>query len=248
MTAFLRKLYTDFLYVPRHDKAKVREKVMLTRMALSVTVILLCMAAMSFTAYAFFTHTAYSGVRPVQAASWSVTVTSAEDIVPQEGVYPLDNTAGAAERLYTFTVAKAATATATVGYVKVEISAEGATQLYYTQPLGTFLVDDVMTEDVDRQIRIRVPAGKQVQVAFVGEWGSCSKEPILEESGVVEPFAANQVMAEDTTVTTTTTTTTAATTTATTAVTTTTVAETTTTTTTATTETTTAPAADEDTP
>lgn len=107
----------------------------------------------------------------------------------------------------------------------------------------TFILNEDLVVATHRVIR--VPAGKQVQVAFVGEWGSCSKEPILEESGVVEPFAANQVVAEGNTVTTITTTTTAATTTA---VTTTTTAAETTTTTTATTETTTAPAADEDTP
>lgn len=232
MTAFCRKLYKDFLYIPKHDKGRVREKVMLTRVALSVMVILLCMAAMSITAYAFFTHTTYSGVKPLQVASWSITVSCAEDVPPTEGSYRLDNTAGDAPRVYTFTVAKDAAATATVGYVKIVTTVDGSEQTYYTQPLGSFLLEGTMTEDPDRQVCIRVPAGKAVTVRFVGEWGSCSKEPVLEESDVIEPGAVGGASADTTTTTTTTTTaaptTTTTTTTATQATTTTTVAETTT--------------------
>lgn len=212
MTALLKKLYNELLYVPRHGRGRVRERVMLFRVALSVSMILFCMAAMSLSAYAFFTYTAYSGVGDLQAASWGITVTAAEDILPREGVYTLDNTAGGAARDYTFTVTEAADATASVGYVRIvmttDANTDGSVQEFYTQPIGSFLLGGVMTEDTDRQVRIRIPAGKQAQVSFVGEWGSCSKEPIMEESEAIEPAFAAAVQLSTTPATTTTTTTT----------------------------------------
>ena len=55
----MRKLYNEFFYIPKHGK--VREKVMLTRLTMTITIVIMCLAAMSITAYAYFSYNITSG-------------------------------------------------------------------------------------------------------------------------------------------------------------------------------------------
>ena len=48
MKKLCRKLYKDFFYVPKYGK--VREKVMIVQVAMSVSIIVMCLAAMSLSA------------------------------------------------------------------------------------------------------------------------------------------------------------------------------------------------------
>ena len=52
----MKKLYNEFFYVPKYGK--VKEKVMLMRTALTVVIMVVCLFAMSLTAYAYFSHNA----------------------------------------------------------------------------------------------------------------------------------------------------------------------------------------------
>lgn len=72
----MRKLYNEFFYIPKHGK--VREKVMLTRIAMTVTIVIMCLAAMSITAYAYFSYNITSASNTIQAANFEaqITVTS----------------------------------------------------------------------------------------------------------------------------------------------------------------------------
>ena len=69
----MKKLFEAFFAIPKDGK--VPEKVMLTRAALSVIVIVVCLAAMGITAYAYFSHSLFSGQNTIQAAGFSVNVT-----------------------------------------------------------------------------------------------------------------------------------------------------------------------------
>ena len=68
----MRKLYNEFFYIPKHGK--VREKVMLTRIAMTVTIVIMCLAAMSITAYAYFSYNITSASNTIKAANFEANV------------------------------------------------------------------------------------------------------------------------------------------------------------------------------
>ena len=69
----MRKLYDEFFYVPK--QGNVREKVLVARVAVSVALILLCMAIMNFTAYAYFSCNVSSGLNTIQSAKYNLDIT-----------------------------------------------------------------------------------------------------------------------------------------------------------------------------
>ena len=68
----MRKFYNEFFYIPKHGK--IREKVMLTRIAMTVTIVIMCLAAMSITAYAYFSYNITSASNKIQAANFETNV------------------------------------------------------------------------------------------------------------------------------------------------------------------------------
>lgn len=198
----MKKLYNEFFYVPQRGKGKVCEKVMVSRITFSVVLILVCMAAMSFTAYAYFSHTLTANVAVIQSATWEIKATPEADVVLDGEFYQLDNHNGAEDRTFEFNIKEdSETATATVGYVRIDIKTDvDGLQTYYSQPIGDFLEDGKLITDSERSVKIIVPAGKTAYVKFTGEWGTCAKEPIIEESAGIEPrfSAAASVPAQST--------------------------------------------------
>jgi len=77
----VRKLYNEFFYIPKHGK--VREKVMLARMASMIAIVIMCLAAMSITAYAYFSYNITSGSNIIKAANFeanvSITITDSNN-------------------------------------------------------------------------------------------------------------------------------------------------------------------------
>lgn len=187
----MKKLFREFFYVPKHGNGKVREKVVLARIAVYITIILVCMAAMSFTAYAYFSASVSSGVNNIQAASYDLDIVSLDGLVGENNFYTLDNSDGSNSKEYKFTLTKSAASTASVGYGKIEIktdiNTDQTSQLFYTEPIGKFQVNGEPVTDNDRTVTITVPAGKSARVWFISEWGTCAKEPIIEESNGILP-------------------------------------------------------------
>lgn len=185
----MKKIYKELFFIPKDGK--IRERVFIVRMALSVTVILLSLAAMSFTAYAYFTHTTTVSVATIQSANWDITVTAPEGVTQENGYYVLDNTESSDIKEYLFTVKDTETATATVGYVRVDIKTDvdnfASTQTFYSQCIGEILVDGEMKTVTERTIKVTVPANKKVILQFVGEWGTYAGTPIIDESVGIQP-------------------------------------------------------------
>ena len=69
----MRELYNEFFYIPKHGK--IREKVMLTRIVSTIAIVIMCLAAMSITAYAYFSYNITSGSNTIKAASFYTDVT-----------------------------------------------------------------------------------------------------------------------------------------------------------------------------
>lgn len=83
----MRKLYQEFFQVP--ENGKISEKVMLARVTLSVVVVIMCLAMMSLTAYAYFSHNVASNSNTIQMANFSAKITIYE--APSNGTQTTQN-------------------------------------------------------------------------------------------------------------------------------------------------------------
>lgn len=68
----MRKLYNEYFYIPKGGK--IREKVMLARVMSTVVIVVLCLAAMGLTAYAYFSDSLTSGSNKITAANFDIEV------------------------------------------------------------------------------------------------------------------------------------------------------------------------------
>lgn len=180
----MRKLYNEFFYIPKHGK--VREKVMLTRIAMTVTIVIMCLAAMSITAYAYFSYNITSGSNTIKAASFYTDVTvqiTAEDgtAVDNSQITPItsDHKSHSAElsanKTYTITVKHNDRSTAQTGFVIV--TAEGCETRYHTQQLGRDGNGNTNT------ITFKLTPGANTIVTFRSHWGTSSFYSDFKEIG-----------------------------------------------------------------
>ena len=172
----MRKFYEEYFHIP--ENGKIQEKVMLTRVALTVTTMVLCLIAMSITAYAYFSHEASYGTHTIKAASFSTSVDV--QIVDENGnvvetVDPLADTSAAHKvalekgKTYTITIAPIDTATAAnTGFVIVK--ADGCADVYHTQQL--YKPQAKSAEGKDTTLRFRLTVTEDTVVHFVSHWGT----------------------------------------------------------------------------
>lgn len=155
----MRSVYDEFFYIPKHGK--IREKVMLARTAVTVFVMLLCLAGMSFTAYAYFSSDTKTVVSPIQAANFDLdvcvtdssgaTMTSGED-----GIYALHS------GNYTVTLKRGGTAN--TGFCVIETDADS--NIYHTAQLG------ISGETIVSEISFTLELGGDVSLKFTPHWGT----------------------------------------------------------------------------
>jgi LysM repeat protein len=134
----MKKWLDQFFYTPKYGK--VTEKVFLTRMTASISMIVLCMAAMAFTAYAYFSHSVASGTNTLQAAHFDVDITITQNGAPVTVVRGgADSYSVALKKDLTYAVTVQSTPGSTVGTGFVLITA--GQQRYFTQQVekGTTL-------------------------------------------------------------------------------------------------------------
>lgn len=167
----MRKLYNEFFYIPKHGK--VREKVMLTRIAMNVTIVIMCLAAMSITAYAYFSYNITSGSNIIKSASFYTDVTvqiTAEDgtavdtITTNKSDHKSHSAELSANKTYTITVKHNDRSTAQTGFVIV--TAEGCETKYHTQQLGRDGDGNTYT------ITFKLTPGANTVVTFRSHWGT----------------------------------------------------------------------------
>lgn len=178
----MRKLYNEFFYIPKYGK--IREKVMLARVAMTVVIMVVCLAAMSITAYAYFSHNVTSGSNTIKAASFYTDVTvqiTAEDgtVVETITTNTSDHKSHCAELLanktYTITVKHNDRSTAQTGFVIV--TAEGCETRYHTQQLGRDGNGNTYT------ITFKLTPGANTIVTFRSHWGTSSFYSDFKEIG-----------------------------------------------------------------
>jgi len=185
----LRKIYDEYLYVPEQGEGVVREKVFFSRLVLSIACMVVCMIAMGYNAYAFFTANVESTSNVLQAATYEfVKPSETEDkiivVVGDKGSVRAEDTdwkytlnAGT----YDFTFIKSPTSTATTGYARINILQGASGQQFYTEQIGG-VYDAEKKEITSRTIRIKVETETTIQIDEC--WGTYSGNvttPIAEE-------------------------------------------------------------------
>ena len=162
----MRKLYDEFFYIPKHGK--VREKVMFTRMVSMIAIVIMCLAAISFSAYAYFSYNITSGSNIIKAANFeasvSVIANSSSDpiMVTKDGkIQTVTLSAG------TYTVKlTAGDSTADTGFCIVTIGKD----TFFTAQIGK----DVAKNLTDASVTFTLKVPVETKITFLSHWGTSS--------------------------------------------------------------------------
>ena len=178
----MRKLIRELFYIPKHSK--IPDKAMFVRVILKIVIVVMCLWAMSITAYAYFSCNVTSGSNTIKAASFCTDVTiqiTAEDGTAVETITTntSDNQSHSAEltanKPYTITVKHNERSTAQTGFVIV--TAEGCETIYHTQQLGRDGDGNTNT------ITFKLTTGANTIVTFQSHWGTSSLYDGFIENG-----------------------------------------------------------------
>ena len=179
----MRKLLNEFFYVPKYGKGKIREKVMLARTALTVAIMVVCLAAMGITAYAYFAYNVTSASNHIQAAKFETKVSiqigqSNNEPVTVEQVNAQTQVATlSAGKEYSVTIEK--TGTAQTGFCV--ISAKNCEiEKYHTQQIGK----DVRSNTEGKNtITFTLTVTDTTDVTFYSHWGTSTQYADYEDKG-----------------------------------------------------------------
>ncbi|MBO5508065.1 MAG: hypothetical protein J6A00_09945 [Bacteroides sp.] len=190
---------------------------MLTRVAMTVMIVIMCLAAMSITAYAYFSYNITSGSNIIKSASFYTDVTvqvAAEDgtavdtITTNTSDHKSHSAELSANKTYTITVKHNDRSTAQTGFVIV--TAEGCETKYHTQQLGrdgdgnTYTITFKLTPGANTVVTFRSHWGTSTYYGYAGDSDNNIEEYILDGEDielVISGLKPNKVSAqsEDTT-------------------------------------------------
>ncbi len=161
----MRKLFNEFFYIPKHGK--IREKVMLARIVTSLTIVIMCLAAMSISAYAYFSCNVTSGYNTIKAANFEanvfINITDAKSnpvTVAKEGKI---QTANLEAGKYTIELTKG-NSTAHKGFCIVTIG----NKTYYTDQIGVDVEKKLDNATVKFNLWLSAPA----KIEVLSHWGT----------------------------------------------------------------------------
>ena len=161
----MKELYNEFFRIP--EQGKIRDKVMLTRVAVIIAVLVICLVAMSTTAYAYFTYNVSSGTNLIQAASFDTTISVKMDgvteVLPENGEADSLAYALQAGKSYTVTAAPSDDSTVKTGFLI--ITADDCGVEYHTEQLFT-------NGTAPEQITFTLTVSADTKVVFEPRWGT----------------------------------------------------------------------------
>lgn len=181
----MKKLFNEFFYIPKYGK--VREKVMLMHVAMSVVIIVMCLAAMSLSAYAYFSYNVTSGLNTIKSANFEIIVSiqitdsdgkavdTPKPITTNYKVYKIANLK--VGEWYTVTVTPTERSTAKTGFIIV--TATGCNEIYHTQQLG---IDENVPGGKTPEIKFQLMITDTTDVVLETHWGTSSYYPKLKDT------------------------------------------------------------------
>ena len=169
----MRKLFNELLSTKKEEK--VCEKALITRLAMTVIIVVACLAAMSFTAYAYFASNITSSYNFIKTASFETSVSI--HITDENGeavqVITSNNKSHTAQlkanTKYLVTLQHTKRSTAKTGFVIV--TATDCTTQYHTQQLGKDGNGNTET------ISFWLAPNANTTVTFLSHWGTSSMYP-----------------------------------------------------------------------
>ncbi|MBQ8802145.1 MAG: hypothetical protein IJZ53_00725 [Tyzzerella sp.] len=166
----MKTLFNEFFYIS--EDGKIREKVMIARIAVSVIFMVLCLTAMSYTAYAYFTCSVSSDLNTIQSAQYSLEIKDSSDAVVT-GAYTCKEVT---DDLHTFTFTP--NGTAETGYCKIEISNGTEKKIYYTTQIFK-----EAGENTDRltELTLTIQAAEGCVITFIPQWGTSANYAVNQE-------------------------------------------------------------------
>ena len=97
----MKSFYDEYFRIPKEGDGKITDKVMLVKVAQIVVTMIVCLIAMSLSAYAYFSHNVTSGVNIIQSADFGLNVsvmkidtvanTETEILAGEGGIYQLES-------------------------------------------------------------------------------------------------------------------------------------------------------------
>lgn len=165
----MRELYNEYFYVPK--EGKVREKVLFSRIAVVVIIMLIWMSAIGFTAYAYFTCSVTSGINTITSATYGMETeivdseNSQTKLEPssQDGIVSTYNVEAGE-----YNISLKATGTASTGYCKIEVTRGEMTVTLFTEqisPGGT--ISFTLVPNADAKVVITPQWGTYINRAVV---------------------------------------------------------------------------------
>lgn len=157
----MRELYDEYFCVP--EDGKIRDKVMLARTAVTVLIMLLCLFAMSITAYAYFSNDSTAHVSTIKTADYTLgiviqnveTSEAPESTSTSENGFVYDLEPGE----YTVTLNKHGSAS--TGFCIIN-------DTYHTQQIGVSGSETIET------ITFTLTIEEETTVTFKPHWGTSS--------------------------------------------------------------------------
>lgn len=179
----MRKLYNEFFYIPKHGK--IREKVMLTHLISTITIVIVCLAAMSITAYAYFSYNITSSFNTIKAAHFEadvvITITDSNNEPVTVTKSGKAKTANLEAGKYTIELSKG-DCTAQTGFCILTIDDKS----YFTDQIGVD-TDKALT---DANVKFELWLSSPTKIEVLSHWGT-SVYYGYKDAGRTEIFIVN---------------------------------------------------------
>jgi len=164
------------------EGGKIREQAMMARAVTTVAVIVMCLIAMSVTAYAYFSCNVSSGSGMIQAARFETNVSLAEEHNTAVEVTPITKQNSKASlkagTTYSVTVETNENCTANTGFVV--ITASNCAETYHTQQL--FANANTRAGNATN-LTFTLKVTKDTEVYFLSHWGTSSYYDAYRSNG-----------------------------------------------------------------
>lgn len=172
----MNKLYNEFFRITKDEK--IRDKVILTRLTFSVCVIVICLFAMSISAYAYFSHSFTTAPSVISSANFGINVS----------IENLDDDTDTVEVRQVSAMTRSADLRAGCTY-SITIERTGTSSGYCTVSAENCEISKYFTEQIgDNPITFTVTLTSDATVDFSANWGTSIYYLDYVEDGTNEEF------------------------------------------------------------
>ena len=168
----MKEFFNKYFFTQKREK--INDKVLLTRMIITICVIILCLAVMAITAYAYFTSDVSSNSNTIKTSVFDAnvsisSVTKADnDITVQKESLSLYTATLQPNTEYTITIEKTENCTANTGFCIITV--DGCKEKYHTAQIGS----NNDPENNKIIFTLAIDASSAKKVSFLLNWGTSS--------------------------------------------------------------------------